>query len=214
MDKVSFPYRAPSHLILLHVIAESGAWEKHGIECNYDFQISASDAHRKIPAHEIEFVGGNHVSTYAARAHGDNWVYLGQTLNHVHNSLVVRADSGIDSVAGIRGHKVATGGAHPMLNDWLFLKQSGLDKDKDDYELISTVKYKKDAMDPEEKFGGAAKKVPLWQWVLDTRRCLLPDVAGFVVCQGKRPEGDRARSLPDDLVHDRFIEPDLHSKAS
>ncbi len=181
MDKVSFPYRAPSHLILLHVIAESGAWEKHGIECNYDFQISASDAHRKIPAHEIEFVGGNHVSTYAARAHGDNWVYLGQTLNHVHNSLVVRADSGIDSVAGIRGHKVATGGAHPMLNDWLFLKQSGLDKDKDDYELISTVKYKKDAMDPEEKFGGAAKKVPLWQWVLDKRAdaCFLTSPASL-----------------------------------
>ncbi len=100
MDKVSFPYRAASHLILLHVIAESGAWEKHGVDVNYDFQISSSDAHSKIPTHEVEFVGGNHVSTYAARAHGDNWVYLGQTVNHVHNALVVREDSGMNSVAG------------------------------------------------------------------------------------------------------------------
>jgi ABC-type nitrate/sulfonate/bicarbonate transport system substrate-binding protein len=169
LDKVAFPYRAPSHLILLHVIAESGSWEKYGVDVNYNFQISAADAHSKVPTHEVEFVGGNHVSTYAARAHGDTWVYLGQTLNHVHNSLVVRPDGNINSVADIRGHKVATGGAHPMLNDWLFLKQNGLDKDRDDYELISTVKYKKDSMDPEEKFGGAAKKVPLWQWVADKR---------------------------------------------
>jgi ABC-type nitrate/sulfonate/bicarbonate transport system substrate-binding protein len=35
--------------------------------------------------------------------------------------------------------------------------------------MVKTVKYKKDAMDPEEKFGGAAKKVPLWQWVADKR---------------------------------------------
>ncbi len=169
MDKVSFPYRASSHLILLHVISESGAWEKHGLDVNYNFQISASDAHRKIPAHEVEFVGGNHVSTYAARAHGDSWVYLGQTVNHVHNALVTRQDAGINSVSDIRGHKVATSGAHPGLNDWLFLKQNGLDVDRDDYELIRTVAYKKDAMDPVEKFGGAAKKVPLWQWVADKR---------------------------------------------
>jgi ABC-type nitrate/sulfonate/bicarbonate transport system substrate-binding protein len=169
MDKVSFPYRASSHLILLHVISESGAWEKHGIGVNYNFQISASEAHRKIPLHEVEFVGGNHVSTYAARAHGDSWVYLGQTVNHVHNALVTRPDAGINSVSDIRGHKVATSGAHPGLNDWLFLKQNGLDVDRDDYELIRTVAYKKGAMDPVEKFGGAAKKVPLWQWVADKR---------------------------------------------
>jgi ABC-type nitrate/sulfonate/bicarbonate transport system substrate-binding protein len=169
MDKVSFPYRASSHLVLLHVIAESGAWEKYGVDVDYNFQISASDAHKKIPAHEVEFVGGNHVSTYAARAHGDSWVYLGQTVNHVHNALVTRQDAGINAVSDIRGKKVATSGAHPGLNDWLFLKQNGLDVDRDDYELIRTVAYKKDAMDPVEKFGGAAKKVPLWQWVADKR---------------------------------------------
>ena len=32
MDRISFPYRASSHLVLLHVVAESGAWEKHGLD--------------------------------------------------------------------------------------------------------------------------------------------------------------------------------------
>ena len=74
MDKISFPYRSSSHLVLLHVIAESGAWEKHGLDVNYDWHISSGDAHRAVPLGEVEFVGGNHVSTYGRRARGDKWV--------------------------------------------------------------------------------------------------------------------------------------------
>src|SRR5437867_12178396 len=48
IDKISFPYRAQTHLTLLHVVAESGAWAKHGLEVNYNFQISMSDAHRAV----------------------------------------------------------------------------------------------------------------------------------------------------------------------
>src|SRR6478672_1435818 len=36
MDKIAFPYRSSSHLVLLHVVAESGAWEKHGLSVDYD----------------------------------------------------------------------------------------------------------------------------------------------------------------------------------
>src|SRR3954452_9097761 len=36
MDKIAFPYRSSSHLVLLHVVAESGAWEKHGLQVDYD----------------------------------------------------------------------------------------------------------------------------------------------------------------------------------
>ena len=43
MDKIAFPYRSSSHLVLLHVIAESGAWEKHGLEVDYDRYISSTD---------------------------------------------------------------------------------------------------------------------------------------------------------------------------
>ena len=48
MDKVSFPYRATTHLAFLHVVGQSGAWAKHGLDVNYDWQISKSDAHRAV----------------------------------------------------------------------------------------------------------------------------------------------------------------------
>ena len=32
MDKISFPYRAHSHLVLMHVISECGAWARQDLE--------------------------------------------------------------------------------------------------------------------------------------------------------------------------------------
>ena len=103
MDKVAFPYRSSSHLILMHVVAESGAWEKHGLQVDYDRHISSTEAHRAVPAGNVEFVGGNHVSTYGHRARGDSWVYLGQTVNQVNYQLVVRPNSDINGLADLHG---------------------------------------------------------------------------------------------------------------
>jgi ABC-type nitrate/sulfonate/bicarbonate transport system substrate-binding protein len=163
VDKVAFPYRSSSHLPLLHVIAESGAWEKHGLDVNYDYGISAGDAHRQIPSGEVEFVGGNHVSTYAHRARGDQWVYLGQTVNYVQSKLCVRPDSGINGINDLFEKKVGTRGSHPGLNDWLQLKQRGLDTDKDEVQLINQLKHKKGDMDPVK--GSMEKLPPLYDWV-------------------------------------------------
>jgi ABC-type nitrate/sulfonate/bicarbonate transport system substrate-binding protein len=166
LDKVNFPYRSAGHLALLHVVFESGSWAKHGLNVNYNYQISSSDAHDLVPKGEVEFVGGNHVSSYAARAHGDTWVYLGQTLNQVNIKLVVRPDSGINGVADLREKVVATSGSHPSLNDWLYLKQRGLDVDRDDVVLSNNVALKAGSMDAVE--GDAEKKkVPLWRKILD-----------------------------------------------
>lgn len=165
MEKVNFPYRSAGHLALLHVIHESGSWAKHGLEVNYNYPISSTDAHELVPKGAVEFVGGNHVSTYAARAHGDNWVYLGQTLNQVNIKLVVRPDSGINGVADLREKVVATSGTHPSLNDWLYLKQRGLDVDRDDVVLSNNVKIKRGSMDA---VGGVEKKrAPLWRRIID-----------------------------------------------
>lgn len=139
VDKVQFPYRSGSHCALLHVVSESGSWEKHGLDVEYNYKISSKDAHRKVPTSDVEFVGGNHVSTYAHRARGDSWVYLGQTLNFTNFKLVTRPDSGISKVADLRHKKVASKGAHPGLNDWIYLKQRGLDVDKDQVELQKQV---------------------------------------------------------------------------
>jgi len=144
MDKIAFPYRSSSHLVLLHVVAESGAWEKHGLDVDYDQQISSSEAHRAVPLGEIEFVGGNHVSTYGRRARGDSWVYLGQTVNQVNHQLAVRPDSGINGLADLQGKRIGTHGNHPSLNDWLFFKQHGLDSDREDIEFVKRSKRKKE----------------------------------------------------------------------
>ncbi len=166
MDKIAFPYRSSSHLVLLHVVAESGAWEKNGIEVDYDRQISSTEAHRAVPAGEVEFVGGNHVSTYGHRARGDSWVYLGQTVNQVNHQLVVRPESGINGLADLHGRKVGTRGSHPGLNDWLYLKQHGLDADRDDVELVRQTKLKSGSMDAEDP-AQKEKAAPLWQLVRD-----------------------------------------------
>jgi ABC-type nitrate/sulfonate/bicarbonate transport system substrate-binding protein len=166
MDKISFPYRSSSHLVLLHVVAQSGAWEKHGLDVDYDRQISSTEAHRAVPLGEVEFVGGNHVSTYGHRARGDSWVYLGQTVNQINHQLVVRADSGINGLADLQGRKVGTRGSHPSLNDWLYLKQHGLDSDRDDIEFVKQTKLRPNSMDAED-IKQREKAPPTWHWVRD-----------------------------------------------
>src|SRR5262245_2523694 len=74
MDKVHFPYRSESHLSFLHVVGESGSWEKHGLQVEYDDFISSEDAHKNVANGSIEFVGGNHLSPYISRPKGDRWV--------------------------------------------------------------------------------------------------------------------------------------------
>ena len=132
MDKIKFPYRSDGHLALLHVVHDSGSWEKHGLQVEYDFFISADDAHRGVAKGEVEFVSGNHLSPYAARLKGDPWVYVGQTLNLNYHRLVVQPDSGINKIGDLKGKVVAHKGQHPGLNNWLFLKDNGLDVDRGD----------------------------------------------------------------------------------
>ncbi len=165
MDHINFPYRASAHLALLHVVAESGAWEKQGLDVNYAFKISSKDAHRDVPTGDIEFVGGNHVSTYGKRARGDNWTYLGQTVNRIDHRLVVRPDSGINGIADLKFKKVVTAGSHPALNDWLFLKQNGLDVDRDQVEIINQSRIRKGEMDEIE--GDNAPRKQRWELVKD-----------------------------------------------
>ena len=85
---------------------------------------------------DVEFVSGNHVSTYAARARGDSWVYLGQTVTKNRIKLVTRPDAGIEKLEDLRHRKFGSRGRHPGLNTWLYLKQSGLDVDRDDVEIV------------------------------------------------------------------------------
>src|SRR5207302_9447188 len=51
-------------------------------------------------------------------------------------------------------------------NDWLFLKQHGLDADREDIELINQTKLKAGSMDA-ENMEQKAKATPTWHWVRD-----------------------------------------------
>jgi ABC-type nitrate/sulfonate/bicarbonate transport system substrate-binding protein len=140
MDRVNFPYRSSSHLALMHVISESGAWERQGLEVDYDKEIDRESAHKLVISGEVEFCSGNHVSTYAARARGDTWVYLAQTVSRNNIKLVTRDETGINKLEDVRKRKFGSRGRHPGLNTWLYLKQNGLDIDKDDVEIVREVR--------------------------------------------------------------------------
>ena len=141
MDHIQFPYRAKSHLALMHVISEIGAWERNNLKVDYERQINREDAHELVPKASVEFVSGNHVSTYAARARGDQWVYVGQSMNENTMSLVTREDTGIQRLKDVRYKKFGSQGRHPGLNTWLYLKQRGLDPDLDQVEIIKTSSH-------------------------------------------------------------------------
>ena len=144
MDHIQFPYRSSSHLALMHVVNDCGAWDRQNLKVDYDKKISRSDAHKLIPSGEVEFTSGNHVSTYAARVRGDNWVYLGQSVSENRICLVTREDTGIKKIQDIKGHKFGTKGRHPGLNDWLYLKQNGLDVDRHEFDFIPFEEFADD----------------------------------------------------------------------
>jgi ABC-type nitrate/sulfonate/bicarbonate transport system substrate-binding protein len=139
-DHINFPYRSESHLALMHVVAECGAWERQNLSVDYDKMISRGDAHKLVSTGEVEFTSGNHVSTYAARARGDTWVYLAQTVSRNNIKLVTRDETGIAKLEDVRKRKFGSRGRHPGLNTWLYLKQHGLDIDKDDVEIVREVR--------------------------------------------------------------------------
>ena len=120
----------------MHVVNECGAWERHGLDVDYDKGINRDEAHVLVPTGEVEFVSGNHVSTYAAQARGDTWAYLGQTVSKNNISLVTRPDIGIETLEDVRKRKFGSRGRHPGLNTWLYLKQHGLDPDTDQVEIV------------------------------------------------------------------------------
>ena len=137
MDHIQFPYRSSNHLVLMHVINESGAWERNGLKVDFDKIISRSDAHDLVPKGEVEFVSGNHVSTYAARARGDTWAYLGQTVSKNNLTLITRPDIGIEKLQDVRKRKFGSRGRHPGLNTWLYLKQAGLNPDEGQVDIVT-----------------------------------------------------------------------------
>lgn len=180
MDHIKFPYRSSGHLALMHVVNDTGAWERNGLEVEFATAINKHEAHEMVIKGDVEFVSGNHISTYAARARGDTWTYLGQTVSRNNVCLVTRQDAGIDKLADVRKRKFGSKDGHPGYNCWLYLKQAGIDPDKDEVEIVM-VESGEDASG--NKYG---KKKRLPQMLQDK------DIDACFLCE---PELGRARAL-------------------
>jgi len=124
----------------MYVIDSCGAWERQGLDVDFNRKIGRDDAHELVPKGEVEFVSGNHVSTYAARARGDTWEYLGQTVSNNNIKLVTRPDTGIATLGDCRLRRFGSRGRHSGLNTLLYLKHSGLDPDLDQVDLVREVR--------------------------------------------------------------------------
>jgi ABC-type nitrate/sulfonate/bicarbonate transport system substrate-binding protein len=181
MDHIKFPYRSSGHLALMHVINDTGAWERNGLDVEFDKPIGKHEAHELVPKGEVEFVSGNHVSTYAARARGDTWTYLGQTVSKNSISLVTRKDTGINKLEDVRKRKFGSKDGHPGYNTWLYLKQAGIDPDKGEVEIVSV----ESAIDSTGKsLYGKRKRLPQMLQDGDIDACFLSE-----------PELGKARAL-------------------
>jgi ABC-type nitrate/sulfonate/bicarbonate transport system substrate-binding protein len=82
----------------------------------------------------------------------------------------VRKDSGITGIKELREKVVGSRGSHPQLNDWLQLKQHGLDVDRDEVKIAGQYggalhRGSVDAADADAE----TKAAPLWQWVRDKK---------------------------------------------
>jgi hypothetical protein len=58
MERINFPYRSETHLPFLHVVGQSGSWEKHGLQVDYDRFISSEDAYNIVANGSMHYIVG------------------------------------------------------------------------------------------------------------------------------------------------------------
>ena len=80
IDKISFPYRAATHLNLLHVVGEIWLLGRYGLDVNYDYQIPKERCSSGGRERRGRIRRRQSRLDVRHRARGDKWVYLGQTL--------------------------------------------------------------------------------------------------------------------------------------
>ena len=130
-------YRSKSHAPLWVVAEKSGVWEKNTLAVNTSPQLVREKAVEALRNGHVDLISGNHHNLYVRNAKGEDFVHLAQAGNNwTENRLVVA--HGIRSVIDLKGKKVAVDKltSHAGLNVWLFLRQEGLDADRDDVDLV------------------------------------------------------------------------------
>src|SRR5439155_1385708 len=140
-------YRSPSHLPIWAVLQAGGIWEEVGIELtSFEYVDESSVAERLLLSGEIDFISGNHISTYTQFRHGQPIVHLTSPSNAVHDALVTRQP--IQSLTDLRGKRIGEtaqlgpegGYAHNRGNHLLTLKRQGVEPEKTDRILADLTK--------------------------------------------------------------------------
>jgi ABC-type nitrate/sulfonate/bicarbonate transport system substrate-binding protein len=131
--KIRGIYRATSHLPIWAVLQEAGIWEQVGLELtSFEFVDDSSVAERALLGGDVDFISGNHISTYTQFMRGQPIVHLTSPGNSVHDSVITREK--ISSVADLQGVRLGDtaqlgpegGYAHPRGNHMLYLLREGL----------------------------------------------------------------------------------------
>ncbi len=146
MKKIKFPYRSGSHAALLTVVHKGGFWEKQGLDVDSTSFIELQETHASLQSGAVDIVSGQHVSTYGARARGEDVIYLAQSANAVIQTLAVRPESAIEGIKDLKGKKLIVKGGHPYLNAWLLLQQQGLNPDTEEVGLENVANGKRKAL--------------------------------------------------------------------
>lgn len=126
-------YRSATHLPIWAVLRDAGIWDRVGLELTqFDYVDDSSIAEHLLLSGEIDFISGNHISTYTQFFEGQPIVHLTSPSNSVHDTVATREP--ISSVAELRGKRLGetmqispTGGyAHNRGNHVLYLMRDGV----------------------------------------------------------------------------------------
>ena len=211
MDKIAFPYRSSSHLVLLHVdrrIRRLGEARARGRLRPADLldRRASRRAHRRGRVRRRQ----PRLDLRPPRPRRQLGLSRPDRQSGATSSwwcAPIPASTASPICTAARSAPAAT---HPSLNDWLYLKQHGLDVDRDDVELVKADRSCRGrAADATPRTRRQKDRAPpLWQWVRDRKvdAALLRPPAQ-PVRQGRRPQGHRHRAAADDPVHHRLVEP-------
>src|SRR5581483_6189068 len=126
-------YRSSSHMTVWAVMQEAGVWDRVCIKLTSFVYIDGSaEAERLLLSGEIDFISGNHISTYTDFTKGRPIVHLTSPSNAVRDKLISREP--MSHVSDLRGKRLgetsqigADGGySHTRGNHMLYVLKSGL----------------------------------------------------------------------------------------
>ena len=222
VDKVSFPYRASTHLNLLHVIAELGSWAKHGLDVNYDYQITkdgrASRGQQAARSSSSAATTSRPMRT--ARAATSGSISARRSTRSIRSSWCGRIPASTASrTCAARGSVPA---ACIPASTTGCCSSSAASTSTATTSNSSTRSTASSSAEAAEQLEGAdaeaerrKKRTPVWQWVRDGHvDAALLDGAVASVRRRRRPQGDRHRAAADDLVHHHLVEPAVRREAS